>query len=274
MKVDLHSHTCASDGELSAAALIQRAEAAGVEMLAITDHDTVAAYSSIGQQTLKSLRLVAGIEFSSQWEKTGIHIVGLNIDLESDAIKEGVNYQTRARRARAMRIAEKLGKLGIENVWENVEAIAGNSVIGRPHFAQFLVESGTCTSIRQAFSSYLGAGKTGDVKQFWAPYEKIIEWIRGAGGIAVLAHPEKYKLTRTKLSALLDDFQDAGGEAMEVITGKQSKDITQKLSRLCSQKNLLASVGSDFHQPGQSWSELGQIPALPEECKAVWDRWS
>ncbi|NKB38090.1 MAG: PHP domain-containing protein [Gammaproteobacteria bacterium] len=274
MKVDLHTHTSASDGELSAASLIQRAEAAGIEMLAITDHDTVAAYSDNGKLMLKTGRLITGIEFSSQWKKTGVHIVGLNISLESDSIKEGVLHQSQARRDRAMRIAEKLEKLGIENVWKNVEAIAGDSVIGRPHFARFLVESGVCNSIRQAFSSYLGAGKTGDVKQFWAPYEKIITWVREAGGVAVLAHPEKYKLTRTKLSLLLDDFQDAGGEAMEVVSGKQSKDITEKLSRLCCQKNLLASVGSDFHQPGQSWSELGQTSALPGECKTVWGRWS
>lgn len=274
MIVDLHTHTCASDGELSTDALIQRAEQAGVEMLAITDHDTVAGYANIGQQTLKSGRLIPGIEFSSQWKKTGIHIVGLNIALDSESIIEGVHYQSQARRKRAMRIAEKLEKLGIENVWKNVEAIAGDSVIGRPHFARFLVDSGTCNSINQAFSTYLGAGKTGDVKQFWAPYEKIIEWIRGAGGLAVLAHPEKYKLTRTKLSLLLDDFQEAGGEAMEVISGKQSKDVTEKLSRLCSQKNLLGSLGSDFHRPDQPWSELGRIPALPGECKAVWEKWS
>ena len=274
MEIDLHTHTCASDGQLSPLALLQRAEAAGVEMLSITDHDTVAAYANLEQQISKTVRLIPGIEFSSQWKKTGIHIVGLNIDLESDAIKEGVSFQSQARKDRAMRIAEKLEKLGIEKVWENVEALAGDSVIGRPHFARYLVENGTCKSIRQAFSHYLGAGKTGDVKQFWAPYEKIIEWIRAANGVAVLAHPEKYKLTRTKLSLMLDDFQDAGGEAMEVVSGKQAKDVTEKLSRLCCQKNLLASVGSDFHQPDQSWSELGQIPILPRECKAVWDSWA
>ena len=220
MKVDLHTHSTASDGKLTARELIERAQAKGVDMLSITDHDTLAAYENLNEQQHDALTIVPGVEFSSRWQKSGIHIVGLNIDLKSESIQQGISYQNQARQTRAMRIAEKLEKLGVKNVWEGVEALAVGSVIGRPHFARYLVEQGYCDSFNQAFSSYLGTGKTGDVKQFWASYETVIQWIRGAGGVAVLAHPHKYRMTRSKLSRLLDDFQAAGGEAMEVISGK------------------------------------------------------
>ena len=274
MKIDLHTHSTASDGKLSATELIQRALAKGIDMLSITDHDTVAAYSEFDPQDLAGISIIPGIEFSSRWQKTGIHIVGLNIDLHSKAIQKGLEFQNQARRSRARRIAEKLEKLGIKDAWHEVQILAGESVIGRPHFARYLVEKGYCDSVSQAFSNYLGAGKTGDIKQFWAPYQQVVEWICQAGGTAVLAHPHKYKMTRSKLARLLDDFSSAGGEAMEVISGNQSKDITEQLAKLCQQKQLFASVGSDFHQPGQSWSELGNFPALPGKCTPVWEQWN
>ena len=273
MNIDLHTHTSVSDGKLSPSELVKRAELNGIDILSITDHDTTDAYTKLKNVDRLSLTLIPGIEFSTEWKKIGIHIVGLNIQLDSDAIQAGVHNQRQARLARAQRIAEKLGKLGIENCWEGVNQIAGDSVIGRPHFAQFLIESGVVKNINQAFDRYLGAGKAGDVKQFWAPLENIIEWIRDAGGSAVLAHPDKYKMTRTKLSTLLDDFRDAGGEGMEVISGKQTADVTRKLSKLCQQKSLLASCGSDFHRPGQAWSELGTVASLPPGCKAIWENW-
>ncbi len=273
MNVDLHTHTSVSDGKLSPADLVQQAEEAGVDILSITDHDTTDAYTKLQPLKSSSLTLIPGIEFSTQWKKLGIHIVGLNIQLDSDAMRVGIDSQHQARLLRAQRIAEKLDKLGIEDSWAGVKKIAGSSVIGRPHFARFLIESGVVKDMDQAFDKYLGAGKTGDVKQFWAPFVQIVEWIRNAGGTAVLAHPHKYKLTRSKLLALLDDFSEAGGEAMEVLSGKQTNDVTRNLARLCEQKNLLASCGSDFHQPGQPWSVLGRVAALPVGCKAVWENW-
>jgi 3',5'-nucleoside bisphosphate phosphatase len=273
MKVDLHTHTSVSDGKLSPTELIQQAESVGVDILSITDHDTVDAYENLTLLNSSALTLVPGIEFSTQWKKVGIHILGLNIQLDCDAMRSGINSQREARLLRAQRIAEKLEKLGIENSWEGAKKIAGDSIIGRPHFAQFLIESGVVKDMNQAFNIYLGAGKAGDVKQFWAPFEQIIDWIRNASGTAVLAHPDKYKLTRTKLLTLLDDFCSAGGDGMEVISGKQTTDVTRKLALMCQQKNLLASCGSDFHQPGQVWSELGSVAPLPVDCKAVWESW-
>jgi len=274
VKVDLHTHTSVSDGSLSPAELVQQAESQGVDILSITDHDTAAAYTRLHIAAGSSMTFIPGIEFSTVWKNTGIHIVGLNIPLDSDAIRTGINRQCHARLTRARRIAEKLDKLGIENSWEAVQKIAAKRVIGRPHFARFLIDSGVVKDMNQAFDKYLGTGRAGDVKQFWAPYEHIIQWIRDAGGIAVLAHPHKYKITRTKLLALLDDFREAGGEAMEVISGKQTMDVTRHLAKLCQNKKLLASCGSDFHQAGQPWSELGKVAALPAGCRAVWENWS
>ncbi len=273
MIVDLHTHTTVSDGELSPCELIQQAESNGVDVLSITDHDTTEAYTDLMNPDNLSLTLIPGIEFSTNWNKTGIHIVGLNIQLDSETIRTGIHFQHQARITRAQRIAENLSKLGIENSWEGVKQIAGDSVIGRLHFAQFLMDTGVVKNINQAFNKYLGAGKTGDVRQFWAPLDNIIEWIRGAGGIAVLAHPDKYRLTRTKLSLLLDDFRDAGGEGIEVISGKQTANVTHKLIGLCKQKKLLASCGSDFHQHGQPWSELGNTGTIPADCQTVWENW-
>jgi predicted metal-dependent phosphoesterase TrpH len=273
MKIDLHTHTSMSDGSLSPLELVKQAELASIDILSITDHDNVNAYDDIKKLKSSKMTVTPGIEFSSEWEKLGIHIVGLNIQLDSDAMRTAVDSQSRARLLRAQRIAEQLDKLGLENSWEGVQEIAAGGVIGRPHFAQLLIKNGVVKDFKQAFRKYLGAGKAGDIKQYWAPYQQIIEWIRDANGIAVLAHPKKYKLTRTKLVKLVDDFCAAGGESIEVISGNQTDDVTRVLSKLCQQKDMFASCGSDFHHPGQAWCELGKVPPLPAGCKAIWENW-
>lgn len=271
MIYDLHSHTSVSDGALTATDLVQRAIDKGVDALAITDHDTIAAYKTL-KGPLDDIELIAGVEFSTQWENTGIHVLGLNIDLNSDAIKTGTQLQTKARISRARLISEKLAKKGIENAFEGASALASNGYVGRPHFAQYLINIGKVSSMQAAFKKYLGDGKAGDVKQHWAPLPQIIEWIRGANGIAVLAHPLKYKLTNSKLKRLLDDFILAGGQGIEVVSGQQLPQQTQYLAHLCEQKNMLASCGSDFHMPGKHWAELGVFAPLPRNVTPVWDR--
>lgn len=269
MHIDLHTHTNVSDGKLTPDGLVQHAVSNGVEILSITDHDTVAAYQQLNKEDL-SIRLIPGIEFSTFWNKIGIHIVGLNVNLNSVALNEAVTYQHHARQVRAEAIAERLEKLGVKDALTGAQQIAGNDNIGRPHFAQYLVNTGAATSINHAFDKYLDA-KSGDIKKYWATLPRIISWIHDAGGIAVLAHPLKYKLTRTKLTAMLDDFVDAGGHGMEVISGRQLAHETNDLAKICLRKNLLASCGSDFHQPDQHWSDLGKYPPLPKDCKPVWE---
>lgn len=268
---DLHSHTTLSDGSLEPRELINRAVERGVDTLAITDHDTLAAYGELPPLD-GAIKLVAGIELSTQWESTGIHVLGLNVDLGSDAIQAAAKIQSGIRLERAQRIGERLKKKGIEGAFEAAREISHGSYIGRPHFARHLVNIGKVDSISAAFKKYMGDGKAGDVKKLWADLPQIISWIRDANGIAVLAHPLKYKLTRTKLKRMLDDFVQAGGQGMEVVSGQQQPYLTNDMAQLCVHKNLLASCGSDFHGPGTPWSELGAFPPLPEIVTPVWDR--
>ena len=270
---DLHCHTTCSDGSLSPLELVHRAAENGVGTLSITDHDTALAYSKLGDAEQLPLQIIPGIEFSTEWRKVNIHIVGLNINPDSDALKAGVTYQQQARKERAERIAEKLTNYGFENVLDRTAKIAGNNNIGRPHFAQYLVEIGAANNIKQAFKKFLGSGKPCDIKQLWADLPQIVEWIQEAGGTPVLAHPAKYKLTRTKLLAFLDDFIAAGGQGMEVVSGKQIPSTTRDLANICRLKKLYASCGSDFHQPGQDWAELGKYSTFPADCEPVWERW-
>ncbi|WP_101760553.1 PHP domain-containing protein [Oceanicoccus sp. KOV_DT_Chl] len=274
MIVDFHSHSTASDGSLTALELVQRARQQGVELLSITDHDTLAAYRDLaGQSALhaeEGMHIVTGTELSCTWSRRTIHVVGLNIDLDNPVLLAGVKQLQQARLERAHIISERLAKLGFGGGYEYAAALAGDSQIGRPHFARFLLEKGHVSSESEAFKRYLGAGKTGDVKQTWPLMAEVIGWIIAAGGIAVLAHPLHYKMTATKLRALVTDFKAAGGQALEVISGKQAADRTQYLAKLCEQFQLAGSIGSDFHRPGAGWGELGQMGRLPAHCQPVW----
>lgn len=271
MIFDLHSHTTCSDGVLTKQELIQRAITNRVDVLAITDHDTVDAYRKLFNPG-EAIRLMPGIEFSTHWENTGIHVLGLNIDPGSDAIIAGVRHQTSARTERAERIGANLEKQGIHDAFDGAQALSTGTYIGRPHFAHHLVNTGRVKSIQAAFKRYLGDGKAGDVRQHWADLPRILQWIRDANGIAVLAHPLKYNLTRSKLKRLIDCFTQHGGRGMEVISGQQTVQQTAEMACLCEQKGLLASCGSDFHMPGKPWAELGGFSPIPGYLTPVWDR--
>ena len=273
MLADLHTHTNASDGQLSPGELLAEAEAAGVQLLAITDHDTLAGYAALTPGLATGCRIIAGIELSTTWRKTGIHVVGLNIDLDNAELLAGVTRQRNARRERAQIIATKLEKLGFRDVLQGAAQLAGAAEVSRPHFARYLVESGQIKSMQDAFRKHLGPGKPGDVREMWASLDDVIGWIHAAGGVAVLAHPAKYKLTNLKLEELTSDFRAAGGDALEVISGQQDLSVTTRLGKLAARHNLLASCGSDFHQPGQSWARLGVVATLPRSCAPVWEAW-
>ena len=273
MNIDFHCHTTASDGSLSPPELLDLAQEREIDMLSITDHDTLEAYQQL-HQVNNSIQIIPGIELSSQWNRRGVHIVGLNVGLSSPSILEAVEKQSTARRERAAKIAEKLERFGFEDCLAGALSFASSpEQIGRPHFARYLVKIGAVSNIQQAFKRYLGAGKAGDIKDQWADPETVIGWIRDAGGVAVLAHPTKYKLTRTKLIELLTDFKAAGGEAMEVISGSQVPSVTRDMARLCQNMGFDASCGSDFHAPNQEWAALGKVAPLPENCSPIWQRW-
>ena len=272
MLADLHTHSCASDGELAPEALLHRAVEQGVAMLAITDHDTMDGYLEAAK-AVKDLSLVAGVEFSCVWGKMLIHIVGLNIDHRQPALAQGLVRQKSARDQRGKLIGEKLAKLGFAGAYEGASELAGGGQVGRPDFARFLMQEGHVSSFNQAFKKYLGAGKPGDVKTLWPDMAEVVQWITAGGGVAVIAHPQRYKMTATKLRALIKDFKAAGGQGIEVISGQPDQQAIATMVKLCEQFDLLASIGSDFHRPGTPWSELGCCGELPTSVRPVWSHW-
>ncbi|WP_444931850.1 PHP domain-containing protein [Microbulbifer sp. SSSA002] len=278
--VDLHSHSTASDGILSPAQLVSRAKSQGVTMLALTDHDTV---GGVGEAQREGDRLgiavIAGVEFSSLWGRRPVHIVGLNINPQSESLRAAIQLREQLREERALRIAEKLEKCGFTGALEGGRAMAGDSVLGRPHFARWLVEAGHIEDVGKAFKRYLGAGKVGDVRVEWPQLEETIATIHGAGGCAVLAHPLKYGLTRTQLLRLLGAFLAGSGDAVELLCGRQNPTQTRELRALLLSAAEAAgrsmphcSLGSDFHQPEQPWRELGCVH-LPTDVEPVWNLW-
>ncbi len=273
MHIDLHTHTCISDGQLAPAELLEHALVAGVRTISITDHDTLDAYTKISVDAFPGLAVIPGVELSTHWGNMGVHVVGLNFRLDDDALVNALAVQQLAREERAQRIAERLIHLGFDDPMPRVREIAGDGQIGRPHFAQVLVETGKISSTAQAFKKLLGAGKPCDIRIGTSTLSEVIDWVRAAGGTTVLAHPAKYGLTHTKLLSLVRAFCEAGGDALEVVSGQQPSTLTAELAALCQSEHLLASCGSDFHVPGQSWSALGNFPALPDNCTPVWNRW-
>lgn len=278
---DLHTHSLSSDGALSPEALVRLAVNKGVDVLALTDHDTISGIQAAVTEAEKSqsaatkaIDIVTGIEFSAQWRGRNIHIVGLCLDLNNPVLTQAIAQQHEARLSRAHEIARRLEKKGVQNAWQGAAKYAREDHIGRPHFAQYLVESGVVSSINQAFSKYLGSGKIGDVKQHWPSIEQVVSWINTAGGIAIVAHPNKYDLTRTKLYELLEVFTAAGGEGIELVSGIQNQNITQKLLRAALDFSLAGSCGSDFHS--DQWQMVGKMSPMPAQprCgnyRAVWE---
>jgi predicted metal-dependent phosphoesterase TrpH len=269
---DLHSHTTASDGSLDPDELLVHAAECGVDALAITDHDTLAAFDRVDTSVART-RLVPGIELSTAWHGYGVHIVGLDVDPACAALQRGVERQQRSRDERARLIARRLRSTGLPDVLGPVLDIANGEPVGRPHFAAHLVQAGIAKDTRTAFRKYLGPGKPGDVRSTWAALPEVVHWIVQAGGTAVLAHPAKYRLTRTRLRKLAAEFRDAGGTAVEVVCGPQSPNTTAHLARLARDMGLDASCGSDFHHGGNRWSRPGGFPPLPDDLRPVWTAW-
>lgn len=269
---DLHSHTSASDGSLDPDDLLDHAAECGVHALAITDHDTLAAFDRVDASAART-RLIPGIELSTAWRNHGVHIVGLDVDPACAALRSGVERQQRARDERARLIARRLRSKGLPDVLGDVLDIANGDPVGRPHFAAHLVRAGIAKDTRTAFRKYLGQGKAGDVRHCWATLPEVVRWIVQAGGIAVLAHPAKYRLTRTRLRALAAEFRDAGGTAIEVVCGQQSPNTTAHLAQLARDMGLAASCGSDFHHGGNRWSRPGGFPPVPDDLQPVWTAW-
>ena len=258
MIVDFHTHSLASDGALTPLELLRRAKAAGVRQFALTDHDTMAGYLSVRHTSeADEVGLISGVELSCRWATTAVHVVGLNFDTDASQIIAVIEQLTQAREERAKKIAMRLAGVGIDGALEGAKAVANESQIGRPHFATWMVEAGAVDSVTEAFDKYLGTGKIGDVKMFWPPLSEVVQAITQASGVAILAHPLKYRLTGMKLRALINDFKAAGGGAIEVLNGRQPETDLKRLSQLAEGSGLICSVGSDFHRDFEYGPKLG-----------------
>lgn len=273
--IDLHSHSTVSDGLLSPSELVRRAAAQGIRVFALTDHDAVAGLGEARAAAQEAgIALINGTEISVTWRNRTVHVVGLRLDPFHPGLRQGLEAIRVGRTKRAEGIARELAKVGIEGSLEGAYSYAANpEIISRSHFARFLVEKGYAKDVRTVFKKYLVKGKPGHVPHAWSELADVVGWIRAGGGIAVLAHPGRYDLGRTNMEMLLGEFKDVGGEAIEVVTGSHTADQYALFGAYAKQFGLLASCGSDYHGPGESYMELGRLPPLPSGCKPVWHDW-
>tara|TARA_R110001599_G_scaffold64023_3_gene178596 strand:- start:171516 stop:172358 length:843 start_codon:yes stop_codon:yes gene_type:complete len=275
LNVDLHCHSNRSDGTLSPTALAARAKENGVDLWSMTDHDEIRgiAEARAAAQAL-DLPFVSGVEISVTWSNQTVHIVGLQIDETNKTLVDGLTATRGGRDQRAREIAAQLEKAGIGDAFEGALKYVGNpDLISRTHFARYIVELGLAKDLSEVFSKYLGEGKPGYVPHCWTSLQNAVEWIRGAGGVAVIAHPGRYKFSELAFDALFNEFKDLGGKAIEVTTGSHSADQYEQYAKVANQYGFLASRGSDFHGPGESRMDLGGLPALPRNVQAIWHDW-
>lgn len=276
MKIDLHSHTLYSDGQLSPQELVLRAHNMQLDVLAITDHDTVAALDEAeafqASQT-RPLTIVPGIELSTSWHGFDIHVLGLNVDRSSDTFQQRLAEQSAARKVRAEAIALKLEKCGLTGVYEKALSYAGKGQITRAHFGRAMVDMQYVNNFDAAFKKYLGKGKRAHVAPKWISIEDAVTWIHEADGKAVLAHPGHYDMTTKWLRRLLVQFSQAGGDGMEVCHPNLAPAKQNQLASFAQEYGLQASAGSDFHGPGR-WTELGRHLNIPEHLTPIWQTWN
>lgn len=276
LNFDLHCHSTVSDGVLTPAQLVQRAAEKNVDVLALTDHDDIGGLAEAAQAAhAAGIGFVNGVEISVTWSHVTLHVVGLNIDPAHPALLAGLGGIQQGRRERAERMGHELARHGISNAFEGAMRHAANPrLIGRTHFARFLIEEGVCKDVRSVFKKYLVRGKPGYVSHQWTTLESALAWIRASGGQAVLAHPGRYDLKGKATRRLLGEFKELGGEAVEVVTGSHTPDQHALFAELAAVYGLLSSRGSDFHAPGEHGRELGGGPALPAKCTPIWHNWN
>ena len=272
---DLHSHSTASDGTLTPAALVRAAHEAGVGVLALTDYDTTAGIAEASRAAAGlGITLLAGVEISVTWSAQTVHIVGLNVDPQHPTLQAGMQTLQDFRDWRAEEIGRRLEKCGVPDAYAGALAHSNGVLVSRTHFARMLVERGIVDDERKVFKHYLVHGKPGYVSGDWAKLEQALGWIHAAGGEAVIAHPARYRMTRTKLRRLFAEFRELGGEAIEVISGSHSRDDCVAMAKHTNDFGLRASAGSDFHSPQNPWVALGRLPALPASCRPIWEGWA
>ena len=272
LNADLHSHSRYSDGTLSPAALAARAAARGVALWALTDHDEVGGLAEAAAAAgAAGIAFLTGVEVSVTFAKETVHIVGLGFDPEDATLRAGLARTRGGRLERARQMAEGLAAVGLKGAFEGALRYVGNpELVSRTHFARWLVETGACSDTGAVFRRYLSEGKPGYVPHQWAGLGEAVRWITGAGGVAVIAHPGRYKLTVNEEYALFSEFHAHGGRGVEVLTGSHGQSDTLKYTAMAQEFGLFASRGSDFHSPEESRTDLGGLPDLPGTLTPVW----
>ncbi len=273
LNADLHCHSVVSDGTLTPEALAERAQANGVELWALTDHDEVGGqHRARAAAQAQGMKYLTGTEISVTFAGQTVHIVGLGFDPDNVALVEGLRRTRGGRGERAQEMSEGLAKVGIRGAYEGALKYVGNpELISRTHFARFLVESGVCKDTPEVFRKYLTEGKPGFVPHRWARLQDAVQWITGAGGMAVIAHPARYGFTPNEEYALITEFMAHGGRGIEVVTGSHSAQEAQRYAQTALEFGLAASRGSDFHSPDESHTDLGTLPWLPGQLTPVWE---
>lgn len=273
LNADLHCHSVVSDGTLTPEELAARAAANGVQLWALTDHDEIGGqHRAAAAARAHGMRYLSGTEISVTFAGQTVHIVGLGFDADDERIKEGLRRTRGGRAQRALEMSEGLARVGIRGAYEGALRFVGNpDLISRTHFARFLVEAGVCQDTPEVFRKYLTEGKPGFVPHRWATLRDAVSWITETGGLAVVAHPGRYDFSATEEYALFSEFKAHGGRGVEVVTGSHTSAEYLKYADLALEFGLAASRGSDFHSPGESRTDLGTLPPLPDRLTPVWD---
>ena len=273
LNADLHCHSIVSDGTLTPEDLAARAAANGVELWSLTDHDEIGGqHRAAAAARAHGMKYLTGTEISVTFAGETVHIVGLGFDADDEAMRKGLLATRGGRGSRAREIAEGLAQVGIKNAYEGALQYVGNpELISRTHFARFLVETGVCKDMGEVFRRYLTPGKPGYVEHKWASLKDAVQWITRAGGLAVIAHPARYRFTANEEYALFLEFKAHGGRGVEVVTGSHTAAEYVQYAGTAREFGLAASRGSDFHSPDESHTDLGRLPFLPGELTPVWE---
>ena len=269
--VDLHTHSTVSDGTLTPTELVERAHSKGVDIFSLTDHDATEGLHE-AKSVAKSLGVtfIPGIELSVTWSHQTFHIVGLGINPDDNILNKGLANLRAFREKRGEEIAKKLEKAKFENPLAGAQKFANGEILSRTHFARYIVEQGRAKDVRQVFKKFLVKGKPGYVAGNWASLEDALSWIHGAGGIAVIAHPARYKISATRLRQLIAEFKELGGIGFEAISGSHSPEEETRMMLLANQFDLYISKGSDFHSPENIYRELGAMQDIPSGNRPIW----
>ena len=273
LNADLHCHSVVSDGTLTPEDLAARAKANGVELWSLTDHDEIGGQErAIASAKALDMKYLTGVEISITFAGKTVHIVGLGFDHTNTDLVQGLRNTRGGRAERAKEMSEGLAKVGIHGAYEGALKYAGNhELISRTHFARFLVETQVCRDTNEVFRKYLTEGKPGYVPHRWATLKDAVQWITQAGGMAIIAHPARYKFSPNEEFALFTEFKGHGGQGVEVVTGSHTAAEAVRYADMAREFGLAASRGSDFHSPAESRTDLGKLPRLPAQLTPVWE---